>query len=113
MMGPQEARMPGKVFGAAAGMLLSVAVLAGQSPAAPAPRSSSVMDVDGTVRVTRVVPLSDALSPEARKWMARGGQDDDRMPTLEALRAQADLSQARTATAAQSQYPTTVVAGRV
>ena len=97
-----------------AGVLLGLFVPVHAQEKRPPPRaSSSVVDADGTAHITRVVPLSPSLSAEARQWMARASDGTEPVPSLEVLRAQADASQARTATAAQAQYPTKIASGTV
>ncbi|MEO6259486.1 MAG: alpha/beta hydrolase [Thermoanaerobaculia bacterium] len=77
-------------------------------PAVPQ-SNSSFIDSSGTAHITRVIPVSPLLSPEARTWMARQIPDADIHLTIEQIRAAADASQARTTVSAQSLYPTKIV----
>jgi acetyl esterase/lipase len=86
-------------------------VVMAQTPQ-PGPQASpsdvtSVVDQEGNAHVSRVVPVSPILSPEAQKWSARfrpgpnGGS-----PSVADLRVQADATQKRTTIVAQTLYPT-------
>ena len=76
--------------------------------------NTSVIDPDGTARITRVVPVSPMLSPEARKFVAKfGAGASAQNHSIAEMRAQADASQERTTTAAQSLYPTKVVSATI
>lgn len=63
--------------------------LAATAALAQAPQSNTaVIDPDGTARITRVIPVPDNLSPEARKLVARRPGTDS--PTLEERRTRTD-----------------------
>jgi epsilon-lactone hydrolase len=70
----------------AAFLLAAVATLSAQQPTAPKPttaaeapnRDASYIDAQGTAHVTRVVPVPEDLSPEARKSLSR--QEPDQGP---------------------------------
>ncbi len=81
---------------------LATAVLAAQQPApkattaAEAPnRDTSYIDANGTAHVTRVVPLPQTISPQARKWLSRPMPDARPPETLAQRRARTDAWQAR------------------
>jgi monoterpene epsilon-lactone hydrolase len=76
-------------------LLLTAASLAGQQPAATtaatAPNSdTSYIDADGTAHVTRVVPLPDTISPEARTSLAHAIPDQGPPEPLADRRAHTD-----------------------
>lgn len=82
--------------------LLAAAMLAAQPPApkattaAQAPnRDTSYIDANGTAHVTRVVPLPETVSPQARAWLARPMPDVGRHESLARHRAEVDAVQAR------------------
>ena len=79
-------------------------VVAGIPPGTPT-ANSSFIDSEGVAHVTRVVPVSPILSPEAHTWMARSDNDKLANASIAQIRAAADASQLRTSTAAQTLYP--------
>jgi acetyl esterase/lipase len=68
----------------------------------------STIDPDGTAHVTRVVPLPQSLSPEAKAWMSRQFPDADIKLPPATWRAMAEAMQERAATDGQALYPTTI-----
>lgn len=85
-------------------VLLCVASLPAQERAAPAgvgaasqiDANHATIDADGTVRMQRVVPLPQHLSPEAKAWLKRPAPTDQPVPqTLQQRRDMLDASQAR------------------
>jgi epsilon-lactone hydrolase len=76
-------------------LLFTAASLAAQQPApttaATAPNSdTSYIDAEGTAHVTRVVPLPDTISPEARKALAHAVPDQGPPEPLADRRAHTD-----------------------
>jgi len=75
-----------------------------QAPTAPvapttaataATRDTSYIDSDGTAHITRVIPIPDDLSPEARAAVARPGPDQGPPESLTTRRANQDAGQRR------------------
>jgi acetyl esterase/lipase len=73
----------------------------------------STIDANGTAHLTRVIPLAPSLSAEAKAWLSRPIPDTDVKFAPEALRGFGDATQARAATEAQSQYPSTIKADTI
>ncbi|MGH9538647.1 MAG: alpha/beta hydrolase [Terriglobales bacterium] len=69
---------------------------------------SASFDADGTVHVTRVVPVPSTISPEAQKWLA--SQKERKYPpqTLDERRAATDAWRARDSAEAKKFYPVNV-----
>jgi epsilon-lactone hydrolase len=63
--------------------------------ATAATHNTSYIDADGTAHITRVVPIPDDLSPEARAVVARPGPDQGPPETLVERRATQDAGQVR------------------
>src|SRR5689334_1184951 len=85
-------------------LLLTFTVsLAAQQPATPAPttaataatRDTSYIDENGTAHITRVIPIPDDLSPEARAAVARPAPDQGPPESLATRRANQDAGQVR------------------
>ncbi|MGH9599073.1 MAG: alpha/beta hydrolase fold domain-containing protein [Terracidiphilus sp.] len=79
---------------------LAAAALAAQQPApttaTQAPnRDTSYIDASGTAHVTRVVPLPETISPQARAMLARPTPDEAPPQSLAERRAQIDRGTAR------------------
>jgi epsilon-lactone hydrolase len=87
----------------AAFLLAAVATLTAQQPTAPKPtsaaeapnRDASYIDAQGTAHVTRVVPVPEDLSPEARKSLSRQEPDQDPPQSLADRRKGTDAYTAR------------------
>ena len=94
--------MPATLRPAALLILLTSALVA-QQPATPAPttaataatRDTSYIDENGTAHITRVIPIPDDLSPEARAAVARSGPDQGPPESLATRRANQDAGQVR------------------
>lgn len=89
---------------AAVSFVLGANVLPAQQPApaaapttaAQAPdRDTSYIDADGTAHVTRVVPIPETVSPEARQMLARRIPDQEPEESLAERRAHTDAYTAR------------------
>ena len=88
-----------------AALFLLTATLTAQQPAATTPppttaataatRDTSYIDADGTAHITRVIPIPDDLSPEARAAVARPGPDQGPPESLTTRRANQDAGQRR------------------
>jgi acetyl esterase/lipase len=79
------------------GLFASLVVVAQQPTTAAdaASRDTSYIDADGTARVTRVVPLPQDLSPEARRFISRRAPDEAPEPSLAERRKGLDAWEAR------------------
>jgi acetyl esterase/lipase len=91
--------------------LLSSALLAQQgTTAAQAPNTdTSYIDASGTAHITRVIPLPQDLSPEAKKILARPASDAAHPQTLEERRHGTDVWQAHAGEVSRQIYPVNVV----
>ena len=107
----------GTAFAAVLGtVVLGTAVLAAQetapkpTTAAEAPNSdTSYIDAAGTAHVTRVVPIPEDLSPQARKFLSRQIPDAGPPQTLAQRRAGTDAWAVRAAAAWSKLCPNTLV----
>lgn len=93
---------------AAAGLVCGVA--AGQ---AGVTKDSSVIDADGTAHVTRVVPVPDTISAEARRFLSRPESDAQKKMTVAQQRAGTDAWQASAGKAFEALYPVHVGADTI
>jgi monoterpene epsilon-lactone hydrolase len=81
---------------AVAMLSMGLVAVAQENPAAKITENHAVTEADGTVRMQRVVPLPQGLSPEAKAWLSRPLMTDAKVPqTIEQRRAALDTSQAR------------------
>ncbi len=99
-------------------LLLVPAAWAAQSPApttaAEAPtRDTSYIDAQGTVHVTRVVPLPATVSPQARTFLARPVPDEGPPQTLAERRAHLDAWQAGERVAWSRLCPNQIVESKI
>ena len=74
---------------------------------------SSTIGPDGTAYVTRVVPVPDTVSPEARQMLARVVSDTAVPQTLEQRRAGTDKWQAGAGEASKKLYPANVTSDTI
>jgi acetyl esterase/lipase len=91
--------------------MLSMGLLAAaqENPAAKIAANHAVTEADGTVRMQRVVPLPQGLSPEAKAWLSRPLATDAQTPqTIEQRRASQNASQARHRDELLKMFPVTV-----
>jgi monoterpene epsilon-lactone hydrolase len=102
-------------FLAAFVLLLPFAVSAQQATtAAQAPtRDSSYIDAKGTAHITRVVPLPQSLSPQAKASLAHRVSDANSPQTLEDRRHGTDVWQARAGAASRAVYPVNIASGKI
>jgi monoterpene epsilon-lactone hydrolase len=92
--------------------LLASPLLAQDATAAARHVDSSTIGADGTAFVTRVVPVPETISAEARKWLGRIVSDAAAPePTVEQARAGVDKWQAGAGEAFRKLYPANVAAG--
>lgn len=70
--------------------------------------NSSYIDEHGTAHITRVIPLPNTISPEAKKSLARQTSDSNSDPSIAEDRKQGEEEQERLAKEMQSAYPTTL-----
>jgi len=96
--------------------LLSMGLVAGaqENPAAKITENHAVTEPNGTVRMQRVIPLPQGLSPEAKAWLSRPmTTDTNGSQTIEQRRAGLDISQARHRDELLKMFPVTVSDGTV
>src|SRR5580692_4869811 len=109
--------MPMKLMAAPIFLLaLSTAVAqqATGTTAAQAPNTdTSYIDADGTAHVTRVIPVPQDLSPEAKKSLSRPASDAAHPTTLAERRSGTDAWQNRAGAFSRTLYPTNVVESTV
>ena len=74
------------------------------APAIPQ-TDSSFIDTNGTAHVTRVVPVPETVSPEARAFLSRQTSDAQAQESLAARRNRADASQAHNGDLYRQAYP--------
>lgn len=67
--------------------------------------NSSFIDANGTAHVTRVVPVPETVSPEARRSLSRQVSDSTPPDTLAERRRKTDTWQSRAGEAARAMYP--------
>jgi monoterpene epsilon-lactone hydrolase len=92
--------------------LLASPLLAQEAAAAARHVDSSTIGPDGTAYVSRVVPVPETISAEARKWLGRVVSDAAAPePTVEQARAGVDKWQAGAGEAFRKLYPANVAAG--
>jgi acetyl esterase/lipase len=101
-------------------LLIGSAALVSQQPAlqpttaAQAPAiDTSYIDAQGTAHVTRVVPLPETISPEARASLGRAMQDQGPQESLADRRTHTDASTARARVAWSQICPNTVVEDKI
>lgn len=94
---------------AVAGSTVAFAQQAGTRTGAQ--KDSSVIDAQGTAHVTRVIPVPESLSPQAKKWVGERVPDVATHPTIEEQRRGTDAWQARAGAEAKRLYPVNVAAG--
>jgi acetyl esterase/lipase len=75
-----------------------------QSGSVPQADSAS-FDPDGTVHVTRAIPVPSTISPEAQKWLASQSEKKYQPQTLEERRVATDAWRARDSAEAKKFYP--------
>lgn len=74
-------------------------------------RDSSVIDAQGTAHVTRVVPVPQDLSPQAKAWVGTRVPDVETHPSIAEQRRGTDEWQARAGAEAKKEYPANVAKG--
>lgn len=96
-------------------LLLPLALSAQQgTTAAQAPnRDTSFIDANGAAHITRVVPLPQDLSPQAKASLARPVSDAPRNITLEERRHGTDIWQARAGGLSRNAYPVDIASGNI
>ena len=91
--------------------VVSMGLVAGaqENPAAKITENHAVTEANGTVRMQRVIPLPQGLSPEAKAWLSRPMTTDaNGSQTIEQRRAGLDVSQARHRDELLKMFPVTV-----
>jgi acetyl esterase/lipase len=75
---------------------MGLMAVAQENPATKITANHAVTEADGTVRMQRVVPLPQGLSPEAKAWLSRPMMTDTDVPqTIQQRRSRLDVSQGR------------------
>jgi monoterpene epsilon-lactone hydrolase len=75
---------------------MSLVAVAQENPAAKITTNHAITESNGTVRMQRIVPLPQSLSPEAKAWLSRPLTIDSDVPqTIEQRRDGLNASQAR------------------
>ena len=106
-------------FRNAALLLLASATLAAQTAQQPttaadaAKTDTSFIDSDGTAHVTRVVPIPDTISPEAKKVRARTMPDQGPPESLADRRSHTDVFTARARVAWEKLCPVQIVEDKI
>jgi monoterpene epsilon-lactone hydrolase len=97
---------------AAAALLFALAMTAvasaQENPAAAITTNHAVTEADGTVRMQRVIPLPQGLSPEAKAWLSRPTGDANVPQTLQERRSMLDTSQAKHRDELLKMFPATI-----
>lgn len=91
---------------------ISVAAQSQQAMTRTGPQTdSSVIDAQGTAHVTRVVPVPEDLSPQAKAWVGTRVPDVEAHPSIAEQRRGTDEWQARAGAEAKAEYPANVAKG--
>jgi acetyl esterase/lipase len=76
-------------------------------------QDTSVIDAQGTAHVTRVVPVPESLSPEAKAWVGKRVPDVALHPTIAEQRRGTDAWQAKAGEAMEAVYPVNLAEGTI
>lgn len=76
-------------------------------------QDSSVIDANGTAHVTRVVPVPESLSPQAKAWVGKQVSDAPSHPSIAEQRTGTDAWQSREGAKAKALYPANVAKGTI
>lgn len=93
--------------------VVAVVLCGGAAAQSSVTKDSSVIDADGTARVTRVVPVPDTISAEAQRFISRPESDALKKPTVAQQRAGTDAWQASAGKAFEAMYPVHVGADTI
>jgi acetyl esterase/lipase len=74
---------------------------------------TSVIDANGTAHITRVVPVPESLSPQARAWVGKKVSDAAYPETVEEQRAGTDAWQKRAGAQAKAMYPVNLTKSKI
>lgn len=74
---------------------------------------TSVIDAQGTAHVTRLVPVPEDLSPQAKAWVGKQVSDVARHPSVAEQRRETDAWQTRAGAEAKAAYPANVAKGTI
>ncbi len=103
-----------KRVGVAAAMMACVGMVMAQTATRTGPeKDSSVIDAQGTAHVTRVVPVPEYLSPQAKKWVGRPESDAEKPEPVAEMRRGTDAWQERAGAQAKLMYPVNVTMGKI
>jgi monoterpene epsilon-lactone hydrolase len=102
-------------FLAVSALLLPLALAAQQgTTGAQAPnRDTSYIDANGTAHITRVVPLPQDLSPQAKAMLAQRVSDANQPQTLAERRHGTDVWQARAGAQSRAVYPVNIASSTI
>ena len=92
-------------LGSIALLAAAVSVACAQQPKTGPQQDSSVIDATGTAHVTRVVPVPQSLSTQARAWLSKQVSDAPNHETLAERRSRTDAWQKRAGAAMKAVYP--------
>jgi len=92
-------------LGSIALLAAAVSVAFAQQPATGPQQDSSVIDAQGTAHVTRVVPVPQSLSPQAKAWVGKKVSDAPTHPSIAEQRRDTDAWQTREGAKAKVLYP--------
>ena len=76
-------------------------------------KDTSVIDAQGTAHVTRVVPVPESLSPEAKAWVGKKVPDVALHPSIAEQRRGTDAWQAKAGAAMEMVYPVNLAKGTI
>ena len=92
-------------LGSIALLAVAVSVAFAQQPRTGPQQDSSVIDAQGTAHVTRVVPVPQSLSPQAKAWVGKKVSDAPSHPSIAEQRSGTDTWQTREGAKAKALYP--------
>ncbi|HXJ91596.1 MAG TPA: alpha/beta hydrolase fold domain-containing protein [Terriglobia bacterium] len=104
---PHAARIAASGAGTLLIALMPAAVAQQTRPASVPQADTCTVDADGTAHITRVIPVPGTISPEAQKFISRGGPSGPE-PTLAERRAHTDAFRIGSAAEARKLYPVDV-----
>src|SRR5215469_2608010 len=96
-----------------AAFVFSIALCAQTTATAAAKSNTSFIDSNGTAHITRIVPVPQTVSREARKMLGRPQSDALDNSTVAQQRASTDAWQKSAGVAALKLYPATVTEGKI
>jgi epsilon-lactone hydrolase len=113
LAGMMRLRFCALTFGLAALAAYPHAALARQAEPSAPQEDSSYIDAQGTARITRVIPLPETISPQARKYLARPVANPGPNDTLAEKRARTDAMQLHNAKENRALYPVNIASSTI